>query len=586
MASECRGTPGFAKLIVRSVFLVFIAVSMFAVTAAAEDPPAFLLKWGSSGSGDGQFQGPFGIAVDSWGHVYVSDSTNRIQKFDSNGNFLTKWGAPGTGNGEFTFPMGIAVDATGNVYVTDQGNRRIQKFDGNGNFLTTWGSQGSGNGQFEGPQYIAVDSAGNVYVSDSGNARVQKFNSNGTFLAKWGTYGTGNGEFTSPMGIAVDSSGNVYVADMGNSNGRVQKFDGNGNFLFKLGYCNDGETPPGDGNICHPAGLAVDSLGNVYVSETEWAWPPFPHYGHWIQKFDGNGTFLTRWGRYGTSDGQFINPYGLAVDFSGHVFVADTYRNRIQKFGPSPPGETPTGFNVSATPVDPNPVVSGTSVKVTFADVLEAGITTLTTTQIGTPPPTGFSLGDPPVYFDIRTTATVAPSITVCIHYTGISFGDESKLRLYHQTPGGVWEDVTTSLDTVNDIICGVSSSLSPFAILKATYQFVGFFPPVQTGAAVVNLAKAGSAIPLKWQLRDKSGRFINDLKAVTGIRYQERKCSDSTLLNDLVQADSSGSSGLKVSGNQYHYNWKTSKNMAGKCYRLDVELFHFDVHSADFQMW
>jgi hypothetical protein len=95
----------------------------------------FLTKWGAFGSGDGQFANPSGVAVDTSGNVYVADfgfadfSNHRIQKFTSSGTFLTKWGASGSGDGQFDFPLGVAVDTSGNVYVADNGNRRIQKFE-------------------------------------------------------------------------------------------------------------------------------------------------------------------------------------------------------------------------------------------------------------------------------------------------------------------------------------------------------------------------------------------------------------------------------------------------------------------------
>jgi DNA-binding beta-propeller fold protein YncE len=96
---------------------------------------------------------------------------NRIQKFDSNGNFITKWGTSGSGDGQFVRPASLAVDASGNVFVVDEGNNRIQKSDSNGNFLTKWGTTGTDNGQFEEPTGIALDSSGNVYVVDRGNSR-------------------------------------------------------------------------------------------------------------------------------------------------------------------------------------------------------------------------------------------------------------------------------------------------------------------------------------------------------------------------------------------------------------------------------
>jgi DNA-binding beta-propeller fold protein YncE len=90
--------------------------------------------WGSSGSGDGQFNHPYGVAIDTSNNVYVADTDNhRIQKFTSDGTFLTEWGSDGAlygglGEGLFWGPSGVAVDSFGNVYVADTGNHRIQKF--------------------------------------------------------------------------------------------------------------------------------------------------------------------------------------------------------------------------------------------------------------------------------------------------------------------------------------------------------------------------------------------------------------------------------------------------------------------------
>ncbi|MCX9082421.1 MAG: PGF-pre-PGF domain-containing protein, partial [Candidatus Methanoperedens sp.] len=95
----------------------------------------FLAKWGSSGSDDGQFDGPEGVAVDNEGNVYVADTgNNRIQKFNSSGIFLTRWGSSGSGDGQFDSPEGVAVDSDGNVYIAEvssdfeDSNDRIQKF--------------------------------------------------------------------------------------------------------------------------------------------------------------------------------------------------------------------------------------------------------------------------------------------------------------------------------------------------------------------------------------------------------------------------------------------------------------------------
>src|SRR5438552_1447962 len=137
--------------------------------------------------------------------------------------FVTKWGSLGSGDGQFnTGPDGVAVDGSGNVFVADSGNNRIQKFTKTGTFLSKWGSFGLGDGQFRAPIDVAVDASGNVYVADFTNDRIQKFTNTGTFLGKWGCPGSGDGQFNALRGAAADGSRNVFVADTGNN--RIQKF--------------------------------------------------------------------------------------------------------------------------------------------------------------------------------------------------------------------------------------------------------------------------------------------------------------------------------------------------------------------------
>jgi len=286
------------------------------VTFAA---PATDATWGSYGStGNGLFNGPEGIAIDSAGNVYVVDTGNNlVQKFTSAGTFVTQWGGAGSGNGQFNKPVGIALDSTGNVYVADMDNNRIQVFTSGGTFVTKWGGTfGSQNGLFEWPRGIAVN-GGNVYVADTNNHRIQVFTSAGTYVTQWGSQGSGNGQFDYPSGITFDSAGNVYVADTLNC--RIQKFTSAGVYVTQWG----GHSGSGNEQFEAPFGIALDSAGNVYVTDADL---------NRIQEFTSAGAYITQWSSGGSGIGQLNAPTGIALDSNGNVYVADTSNNRIQVF--------------------------------------------------------------------------------------------------------------------------------------------------------------------------------------------------------------------------------------------------------------
>ena len=87
----------------------------------------FLAKWGSSGTGDGQFLDAGAVVEDITGNVHISDVL-RVQIFDTDGNFLLDWGTFGTGDGQVNHPSGMVVDVAGNLFMVDHNNHRIQKF--------------------------------------------------------------------------------------------------------------------------------------------------------------------------------------------------------------------------------------------------------------------------------------------------------------------------------------------------------------------------------------------------------------------------------------------------------------------------
>jgi glucose/arabinose dehydrogenase len=251
----------------------------------------------------------------------------------------TTWGSYGQGrDSRFNAPEGIAVDQQGNVYVVDTDNDRIQKFSANGTFIGELGRHGVQNGTFKNPEGIALDQQGNIYVVDTGNNRIEKFSSNfsgnfsanspnGTYLAQWGKHGVEpDSRFNAPEGIAVDRRGNVYVVDTGNN--RIQKFSANGTFLGKFGSFGTNDT-----SFDAPEGIALDQQGNVYVVDTG---------NNRIQKFSANGTFLGKFGSFGSDENQFKYPSAAAVDSQGNIFIADTSNNRVSVIRTLPEGQVGT----------------------------------------------------------------------------------------------------------------------------------------------------------------------------------------------------------------------------------------------------
>ncbi|MEO5959075.1 MAG: hypothetical protein ABIZ49_03915 [Opitutaceae bacterium] len=304
----------------------------------------FVAKWDSQDNQAGKFMGPVGMAVDQVGgttFLYVCDETGgRILKFNADtGVRVAAFGTVGTGDGEFNRPYGIAIDPVSrDLYVSERDNGRVQRITNTGAFVMKWGTPGgtgSPQGNFDQPIGIAADAAGNVYVADNRNHRVQKFRvrfAAGAWVvdnvAMWGTSGAGAGQFNRPYGLALDVGGNVWVTD--GLNARVQKFSPDGVYLQTVGTRGSG-----DGQFIIVTGVAFDATGAMYVTSTnsdpEHASAPDIEVQR-VQKFSASGAFLWRYGTFGHGDGQFQLPFNIALDAAGFGYVSDYYNIRIQKF--------------------------------------------------------------------------------------------------------------------------------------------------------------------------------------------------------------------------------------------------------------
>jgi DNA-binding beta-propeller fold protein YncE len=206
----------------------------------------------------------------------------------------------------------IALDKEGNLFVT---TANIKKYDSEGKFVTQWGERvGKGDGEFSLPTGIATDWEGNVYVDDFRNKRIQKFDNDGNYLMQWPTARAG-----SPGSTVVDKNGNVFVSFFGSDDGNLQKYDPQGNLITSWG-----STGSGDGQFAgRIEDIAMDQDGNLYVTDS---------FNHRIQKFDGDGNFLLKFGSGPGTEGHgtFTNTRGVAVDSNGNIFVVDNLF--LQKF--------------------------------------------------------------------------------------------------------------------------------------------------------------------------------------------------------------------------------------------------------------
>ncbi|OLS21993.1 MAG: hypothetical protein HeimC2_31410 [Candidatus Heimdallarchaeota archaeon LC_2] len=179
-------------------------------------------RFGTWGTGDGQFINPYGITHNET-HIFVTDiSYNRVQIFDQAGNYKAKFGSTGSGNTQFNNPSLIDVNDD-NIFVADSRNYRVVIFDKSGVYQSKFGSQGVNDGQFDFPHDLYVDEK-NVIVSEIVNNRIQAFDLTGNFVTIFDSTNSGFGELINPRGITANSS-HLLVVEYTNS--RVQIFERN-----------------------------------------------------------------------------------------------------------------------------------------------------------------------------------------------------------------------------------------------------------------------------------------------------------------------------------------------------------------------
>jgi uncharacterized protein (TIGR03437 family) len=324
-------------------------------------------------------QRPGGLALDGKGNVYIGDTGNfRVRKVNSAGTITTV-----AGNGMLLYsgdgvaatstalfpqvPGGyfaVAVDAEGNLFIADSANNRVRKVNTAGIISTV---AGNGLPLFSGdggpatsaglgrPSGIALDQAGNLYIAELLSRRIRKVDRNGTISTFAGTGGLGSSgdggaassaSFQDPTAVAVDSSGNVYVTE--SSGLRIRRIDAASGVIRTVagngtaGFSGDGG-PATSAQLNGPLGIAVDAAGNLYIADGG---------NSRIRRVNSAGVISTIAGR-GVSgfsgDGgpptsaEIFFPADVAVDTDGTIYIADYGNNRIRRItaGPVAPPAVP-----------------------------------------------------------------------------------------------------------------------------------------------------------------------------------------------------------------------------------------------------
>jgi len=308
-ASFVANQTGMVKLLV-SINGQHVKGSPYSVQVRkhrALDQPSKIINDG------GKLGKPWGIAFGQDGMWAVTDESNHcVCIFDSQGQLVRKFGSKGNEKGLFNNPKGLAFDCSNYLYVVDHFNNRVQKFDITGHYLLQFGGYyGFYYGQLKHPVGITVYNK-KVFIVDMKNHRISVFQCDGQF-----SHVIESDKLNHPYDVAVSKDNQILVANWYHH--CISIFSMDGDYLGEIGGTNGRHK----GQLAKPCGVTIDLYGFVIINE----W-----HNNRASIFNKDGIFVHCFGSFGSDNGRFIFPYGIAVSPDGSIYVTDHNNQRIQIF--------------------------------------------------------------------------------------------------------------------------------------------------------------------------------------------------------------------------------------------------------------
>jgi len=241
---------------------------------------------------------------------------------------------------QLSHPSAVAVDINDNLYVAESGSNKLLVFSRSGEYLK----------KLEGldrPVSVAVDEGRRIYIGNTGRGNVEVYDWSFKLLFK---LGAGDGEFTLPSSIAIDGAGNIYVSD--SKEDKVKIYAREGSYKGTLGA---------EGAFRFPTALAISrSTGELIITDLPVIQSKTgPTVGARVQVYDMTGMLKRSFGDYGQGEGKLTTPMGVAVDSVGRIYVTDSFQNVVQIFDtsgttlgamydPDNPLRTPLGITINS----------------------------------------------------------------------------------------------------------------------------------------------------------------------------------------------------------------------------------------------